>query len=1168
MSEKHARPMSWVLRAALLAATMGAGPLWDSTASNAAAEITLPAILGDGMVLQQNTDAPVWGWARPGEVVTVDPSWPGPGAGAIADDRGRWLARVRTPEVGGQEDADAGPFTLTISGTNTIVLRDILVGEVWVCAGQSNMEWPVGGIGPGRGGREGIPSAEQEVAAADFPRIRLFTIANTLSAHPQRDTRGAWAACGPESVKSFSAVGYFFGRAIHRELGVPIGLVSADWGGTPAEAWMSEGALMPFPEFAEALAFLDAARDPDRRATHVRTRVDAWWAALDTRGANAPGAGWVQDGFDDSGWPRAALPASLSGGEGEEGGVGLEQFDGVVYYRKVVRIPDAWDGRSATLELGPIDDRDEAWVNGLAVGATREDARWSVPRVYPVPASAIRKGSCTIAVRVLDTGGIGGINGRPEQMALRSDDASLPPIPLAGEWAFKVGPSQRDLPPIPPPQSTQMGPHTPGVLFNGMIAPLTNLAVRGVIWCQGESNVGRGKQYRALFPALIADWRSRFGQQEMPFYYVQIAPFTYGGGGGGGQDGGTRAAELREAQLMALSTPGTGMVVTTDLGNPRDIHPDNKQEVGRRLALWALAETYDRTDVVPSGPLYRGAWGGKEGMTVEGDTIRLRFDHADGLHARGGAKEEEGGDLTHFLIAGADQQFVRAHATIDGRDVVVSSPKVRQPVAVRYAWGVTGSGEAPNLYNGGGRDRAGGGDSGSGGGGLPASPFRTDDWSGPLPPVDDGGSTEFLTDEPGFVPLFNGRDLTGWTNVNCAPSTWTAADGAIVCSGVPIGLLRTEALYENFILELEWRHLKPGGNAGLFVWSDALPVRGQPFTRSVEVQIMDGLEGAGYTSDGDIFPIHGATMTPENGRGNGNRAFPTEKRMNPSPEWNHYRVTCRNGDISLAVNGTIVTRGRAASPRRGYICLESEGSPIHFRNLKIKELPASDPPLPPEQIAALDEGFRSLYTGVGFAGWTHTPDHEGHWKADDWTMASDGQGPDLWTAESYDDFILICDWRWTGKPTQTDRPIILPSGEEVREDDGTLTTRSVPDAGDSGIFLRGDLRSQLNIWCWPIGSGEVWEYRTFPRFPPDVRRGVTPRAQADAPIGEWNRFVITMKGDRVTALLNGTTVLEDARLPGIPASGPIGLQGGGGGRGEGADGGPIQFANIYVKELK
>lgn len=407
-----------------------------------------------------------------------------------------------------------------------------------------------------------------------------------------------------------------------------------------------------------------------------------------------------------------------------------------------------------------------------------------------------------------------------------------------------------------------------------------------------------------------------------------------------------------------------------------------------------------------------------------------------------------------------------------------------------------------------------------------------------------------------FRPLFNGQDLTGWVNVNCAPDTWTARDGMIVCSGRPTGVLRTDRRYENFVLELEYRHLHAGGNAGLFVWSDPLTARGQPFTRSIEVQVMDGVETENYTSHGDIFSIHGARMTPDRPHPSGwERCLPSERRARPAPEWNHYRVTCVDGAIKLAVNGREVSGGHDVAPRKGYICLESEGSEVHFRNLKIQELPAAGAPV---VMAEPDLGFRSLFNGQDLNGWKLTAAGQGHWKVQDWVLDYDGQGDHLWSWEEFGDFQLIVDWRWSGAPHDADLPVIAPDGTHALDAGGQPMFQRVAEYGDSGIYLRGNDKSQVNIWCWPVGSGEVYGYRTDAGMPAAVRAAVTPRVNADAPPGRWNRFLITMVGDRLTVVLNGQTVIENAQLPGVPARGPIALQ---------HHGAPLQFANVYVREL-
>jgi hypothetical protein len=413
-----------------------------------------------------------------------------------------------------------------------------------------------------------------------------------------------------------------------------------------------------------------------------------------------------------------------------------------------------------------------------------------------------------------------------------------------------------------------------------------------------------------------------------------------------------------------------------------------------------------------------------------------------------------------------------------------------------------------------------------------------------------------------FHPLFNGKDLAGWVPVNLAPETFTVRDGMIVSTGKPKGILRTERPYENFILELEYRHMVPKGNAGLFIWSDALPAVGKPFSRSIEVQILDGINNDVATSHGDVFAIQGATMRPDRPHPKGwMRSLPSERRARPAPEWNQYRVTCKDGTITLAVNGKEVSGGSECVPRKGYICLEAEGSECHFRNIRLHELPASNPST--EQTAALETGFVSLYSGLDLRGWRTDPGHNGHWTAQDFILAYDGKSEakekDLWTEKSYGDFVLVADWRLPGKPVPRPRPVVLKNGDDATNPDGSRKTVDVPYAGDSGILLRGIGKAQVNITCNTIGSGEMYGYRVDRTMPPEVRSGAIPRVKADNPPGQWNRFVITLKGDRLTVLLNGQTVIDQEQLPRIPARGPLGLQ---------HHGDPVEFANLFIKELE
>lgn len=1070
-----------------------------SFAFAAHADVKLPHILSDGAVLQQKTNASLFGWASPGEQIAIESSW-GAKANAVAGKDGRFLATIATPAGG------SAPQTLTFKGQNSVTVSNILIGEVWICGGQSNMEWSV----------TASDGAEETIKNSADPMLRLFMVANVMSLTPRSDNDGSWAESSPASVRDFSAVGINFGKELRKSLNVPVGLVSCDWGGTRAEAWMSPSAIAKFPEFNDRVAQMKLASDPNQREQLEAQAQAAWWNSLDNKGPKV-GSSWTSPEFKDDAWGTLSVPKNWDGD--------LGNFDGVVYHRVRFTVPANLADKAATLSLGPIDDRDETFVNGKLVGATRADNLWNQARTYTIPAGTLKVGENVLAVRVVDLSGPGGIFGKPEQLNVTIDKTS---IPLAGNWKFLKGATKQQI--GDPPTNMTFAPHeAPSGLYNGMVATIMPYTPRGAIWYQGESNRHNTTQYRTLFPALINDWRQSFNNPDMAFHFVQLAPFRYGGDTG-------ETALIREAQTGALALPNTGMAVTMDIGNPADIHPRNKKEVGRRLSLWALTKTYGKDVGEFSGPLYKAA-------TFDGGKAKITFDHSKGLFAKGTA-------VTHVWIAGADKVFRPGTATIENDTLVVSHPKIAEPKAVRYGWQDDAE---PNLFNA---------------AGLPASPFRTDDWAKDQTKVDLSAAIEDIRDkDPAFKPLFDGKTLAGWTNVNTAPETWTVAkDDAgtpiIRCTGKPTGVLRTDAMYENFVIELEWRHMVAGGNAGLFVWSDALTAPGQPFTRSVEVQVMDGQEGPGYTSDGDIFPIHGTTMTPITRRPGvgGDRAFPTEKRMNPSPAWNHYRVECNSGSISLAVNGKVVTKGEKVSLRKGYICLESEGSEVHFRNIRIKELPPNSASIDPAMVASAAEGWTSLYTGLDFRNWKHETVHQGHWNAQDWVIDYDGKsGQDLWSTKSYKDFELIADWRFSGPAHEANVPDIQLDGTQKVGPDGKPATVKVQEAGDSGIYLRGSSKSQVNIWCWPIGSGEVYGYRTDPAMSAEVKKGVTPKVNADKPLGEWNRFHITMKGDRLTVVLNGKTVLENAQLPGVAPEGPIALQ---------HHGDPIQFANIYIRELK
>ncbi|KAA3607266.1 MAG: 9-O-acetylesterase [Planctomycetota bacterium] len=643
-------------------------PVLTASANSLSAQVRLPALFSDHMVLQQDREVPIWGWAAPQEGVFVKPSWTSKAYFAQADQNGRWQRNIPTPKAG-------GPFQIQILASNQIVLHDVLVGEVWICSGQSNMEWPM----------TRIDRSAEEIANAVYPEIRLFDVPNRLAVTPAEDVEATWSACQPDSVRSFSAVAYFFARKLHHELGVPVGLVAPNWGGTVAETWTSRQTLEQKPWFAAGLKDVaQAAQDPETFQKGSRAKVQAWWKSLERKD---PGSkqGWSQASFSDQNWESMELPGNWDRLKS------LQNFDGVLWYRRSVSVPQDWAGKALVMELGPIDDMDATWFQGHKVGEHQKAGQWQTPRKYSIPARLVKAGENLIAVRVLDTGGAGGFHGNAENLRLYPKGNPQAAISLAGSWRYHKGTAMGKLGPVP--TGRRIHQNYPTVLFNGMLKPLIPFAIRGAIWYQGESNRTRAYQYRELFPAMIQDWRQHWQQGDFPFYFVQIAPFAYG------KDQG-QAAELREAQYMtSRSVPNSGMVVTMDIGNPRDIHPTNKQEVGRRLALLALHRDYGYENLVSSGPQYRD-------FSIEGSRIRLFFDSI------GGGLQTGGNPLSHFTMAGEDRVFHPAQATIEADSIVVWSEAVANPVAVRYAWGAA---DEPNLRNA---------------EGLPASSFRTDSWPG------------------------------------------------------------------------------------------------------------------------------------------------------------------------------------------------------------------------------------------------------------------------------------------------------------------------------------------------------------------------------------------------------------------------------------------------------
>jgi sialate O-acetylesterase len=627
------------------------------------------------MVLQAGTKVRIWGKANPGERVTVLIN--SQTSSTTADQQGDWQTFVGPLRAG-------GPFELTIKGSNTLTFKNILAGEVWICSGQSNMEWPL------INARDGAKA----VAEANYPEIHLFTVEKATSPTPLDDVKGHWVVTTPDTVGQFSAVGYFFGRELYQQLKTPIGLIHTSWGGTPAESWTSYEALAANPElkpiidrYQESLKAL-----PDRQKDYER--LMARWEQENIYpdpGNKGEALGYAGLSLSTADWKQMNLPQYF-----ETAGLDI---DGAVWFRKQIELPASWAGKDLVLNLTPVDDYDTTYFNGTRVGGIGKETpeSYAKPRRYNIPGGLVHGGRNVIAVRVFDAAGNGGFAGGGDMSLAPAGNKSNEAVRLEGAWDYKVEvaftPKHPDWGsrPQPPGPNNQ---NSPSVLYNAMLQPLTPYAIRGAIWYQGESNAGRAYQYRTLFPMMIRNWRRAWNEGDFPFYYVQLANWQPRKP----EPGDSEWAELREAQSMTLREPHTGMAVIIDIGDTNDIHPRDKVDVGHRLAVWALAQTYHQT-IEYSGPLY-------DSYAIEGDHVRIRFKHAGGL------KTSDGQSPKAFAIAGADRKFYWADARIDGETIVVSSSKVTKPVAVRYAWA---DNPEVNLYNA---------------VNLPASPFRTDDWKG------------------------------------------------------------------------------------------------------------------------------------------------------------------------------------------------------------------------------------------------------------------------------------------------------------------------------------------------------------------------------------------------------------------------------------------------------
>lgn len=639
------------------------------------AKVHLPALFSDNMVLQRESTPEFRGEAAPGRIVTLTTSWNGVTYRTTASDTGAWRIKISTPAAG-------GPYTITISDGEALTLNNVLIGEVWLCGGQSNMEFRIS---------EGVLGMNEALAeASGYDRIRLLHMDTGMSPRPSEavNTVGGkgWECCSAESIRDFSSVGYFFGKELWLRLGIPIGLIESCWGGTEIEGWISGRSLSQVPQYRETVERLSAFPDDKREREKIYFQeLDEWIAAADKAEKDfyPDAASWAAPDLDDADWREVSFPGSIQDQHPLE-----TVCNGVYYCRKAFAVPESWAGKELTLYFSSIDDRDITFFNGQEVGRSNY---YLDKRTYKVPGSLVTKGEAVIAIRILDNAGKCSIGiDKDPVLYVQGPDGTR--IDLAGTWKFIIPEWQSSLPRVP--YRTFIGPNIPTYLYNAMIHPVTGYPIKGAIWYQGEANLGFTSLYGDLMPLLIQDWRKAWGLP-IDFYICNLHNFieTYS------EPSKSRYAEMREVQSRtAWNLEHCGQAVLLDVGDPYDTHPKNKTAVGHRLALQALHKSYG-WDVVCDGPRYAG-------YQIIGQTVRLSF-----TELAGGLATSDGQAPRGFTLAGPDRVFHKATARIDGDCIIVECPEVTCPLAVRYAWE-----DNPdcNLINA---------------AGLPSTSFRTDSWS-------------------------------------------------------------------------------------------------------------------------------------------------------------------------------------------------------------------------------------------------------------------------------------------------------------------------------------------------------------------------------------------------------------------------------------------------------
>jgi sialate O-acetylesterase len=626
-----------------------------STNTLAFGQVVLPKLISDGMVLQRDVDLKIWGWASPGENVSVH--FTEQLYHTVTDQDGKWAITLPPHPAG-------GPYEMRIEGHNLLIIDDILLGDVWVGSGQSNMELTMERV------KDKYP---QVVSWVNNTRIRQFEVPDTYSfSGPNTDLKGGkWITANVNDIYQFSAIGYFFANELYNQYKVPIGFINAALGGSPAEAWMSEEALKKFPDHYEELQKFKNPELIRQIESDNKRKSTEWFEGLNWKDAGIK-YNWAKTDLDDDDWEQMSVPGYWADNE-------LGEVNGAVWFRKEINIPADKIGKKAQIVLGRIVDADSVFINGQFVGATGYQYP---PRKYPVPADFLKEGKNVIAVRIINQSGKGGfVLDKPYSLVFNNKDS----LDISGTWKYRLGASME------PMASQTTVRWKPGGLYNAVIAPLLEYPMKGVLWYQGESNTANPGEYEDLMQTLMGDWREKWQQGEFPFVIVQLANYMETNE----LPGESNWAALRQAQLNTASIPNTGLVVAIDAGEWNDIHPLDKKVIGQRLALQARRLAYGEKDLIASGPRLAS-------VNRKGIELILNFtETGSGLVAY---DDEE---LNHFAIAGDDGKYVWANAKIDGDKVIVWNEDISKPVSVRYAW--ADNPEGANLYNA---------------EGLPASPFE------------------------------------------------------------------------------------------------------------------------------------------------------------------------------------------------------------------------------------------------------------------------------------------------------------------------------------------------------------------------------------------------------------------------------------------------------------